>query len=909
MSEYERGDRHGGAAPAAPKGSGELRLRRAEALSRIPGQVRYDSPLEETLSSLAARIVEHTEAVAASLVLLNDSDLSKIGIGVCNLPEGYAEGMLEARNLYPEAAETFRQAVATGRSWIFRDAPDYLRSRPEYQHMLPIIDRVPYRTLVATPFRTRPETMGVVYLYYSGNIDVDADEVEFARAIAEQAAPVMDNAWLFEEAQRRQRELEALAKADQALHESILLEDVYQALINLAVDLLGADRSLFLTFNEQGLFHAAATRGVDEDQLASLQEIYRTIPRERFAAQSRELGIVEDLDNEPRLTPGVRQHTTSRSSVDVPVFVGDEFFGMFVLGYREKRAFSDYDKRLLRTLAVRAGLAIQNALLYGQARQRSGELEALRRADEALHTSLQLADVEQAMVDLARELLSADSSLVVTWDQAGRLSVKATRGVGTEQRARIDARYQRVTKDSFSDGKRPARMALIGDVTAHPAIAPDLISTDPPTSLAEIPVFVAGELWGFFCIGWNAPRAFTEADRRMFDAFSARASLAIQNALQFTAAQQRMAEFEALYQADAALHRSLKLDDVLEAMVDLAVNLLKADSSLVATTGEDDQLTIVAHRGIPPQLLDVITTIYKEFDRDHFARMPRPIPTALVEDVANDERMDPRLRSQTMGSYVEIPVLAGGQPWGVFSIGWSTPRKFSDDDLHMFDAFSARASLAIQNALLFEQAQHSASMEERQRIARELHDSVSQALYGIGLGARTARRRLGAAAAADVLEPVDYIVQLAESGLAETRALIFELVPDSLEQQGLVLALQRQAAATQARYRIEISAYLCDEPELPIRSKEALYRIAQESLHNMAKHAQATRASLTLATEPGAVTLVVADNGVGFDTSGEFPGHLGLRSMEERATRIGGTYRIHSRAGEGTTVSISVPVE
>jgi signal transduction histidine kinase len=226
----------------------------------------------------------------------------------------------------------------------------------------------------------------------------------------------------------------------------------------------------------------------------------------------------------------------------------------------------------------------------------------------------------------------------------------------------------------------------------------------------------------------------------------------------------------------------------------------------------------------------------------------------------------------------------------------------------LFDAFAARAGLAIQNALLFEQAQESASMEERQRIARELHDSVSQALYGIGLGARTARRRLGDSASPEVIEPIDYIVQLAESGLAETRALIFELVPESLEQQGLVLALERQAAATRSRNRLTVDAYLCEEPAIPLRAKEALYRIAQESLHNIAKHANATEVTLRLSTDDTHATLLVQDNGRGFDTSAEFPGHLGLRSMEERARKVGGLYQIESDVGVGTSVSVSVPI-
>lgn len=393
----------------------------------------------------------------------------------------------------------------------------------------------------------------------------------------------------------------------------------------------------------------------------------------------------------------------------------------------------------------------------------------------------------------------------------------------------------------------------------------------------------------------------------MFDAFAARASLAIQNALLFEESERRAREMEALYRADEALHRSLALEDVLAAMTDLAVELLGADSSLVAAFGENDYLSVVVSRNLKPGILAIIDDGYHRFDRAHFARLPKPLRTALIENVHTQERIDARLRERTVGSMAEIPVLVAGEVWGVFSIGWARVRQFTDADRQQFDAFSARASLAIQNALLFEQAQLTASLEERQRIARELHDSVSQALYGIGLGARTLRRRLGDSPDQLIAEPVEYIASLAEGGLAETRALIFELIPNSIETDGLVTALQRQAAASQARNGLVIEVRLCDEPEIPVRAKEALYRIAQESLGNVTKHAQATRAAVTLEVIDGATVLSVTDNGRGFDPGGEFPGHFGLRSMEERARKVGGTYRVESAPGAGATITVHLP--
>jgi signal transduction histidine kinase len=156
------------------------------------------------------------------------------------------------------------------------------------------------------------------------------------------------------------------------------------------------------------------------------------------------------------------------------------------------------------------------------------------------------------------------------------------------------------------------------------------------------------------------------------------------------------------------------------------------------------------------------------------------------------------------------------------------------------------------------------------------------------------------------VDPLNYVLQLAEAGLAEMRALIFELRPESLATEGLVAALEKQTAATRARYGISVAADLPSEPDLPLAEKEALYRIAQEAMHNTVKHARATRIELTL--DPRTTVLLrVRDDGVGFDPEGSFPGHLGLRSMRERIERLGGTLSIESTRGQGTTITATLP--
>jgi signal transduction histidine kinase len=221
-------------------------------------------------------------------------------------------------------------------------------------------------------------------------------------------------------------------------------------------------------------------------------------------------------------------------------------------------------------------------------------------------------------------------------------------------------------------------------------------------------------------------------------------------------------------------------------------------------------------------------------------------------------------------------------------------------------AVATQAAIAIENARLYEQAQEVAVLEERQRLARELHDSVSQALYGIALGAKTARALLDRDPAM-VSDPLEYVLQQAAAGLAEMRALIFELRPDALQTEGLIAALEKQVESMRARHGLQVNALFCSEPKISFPAKEALYRIAQEGMHNTVKHARATVVDVKLDCSADGVTLELSDNGRGFNPNGSFPGHLGLQSMRERAVQLGGSLDVESSPGTGTRIHVRIP--
>ena len=138
------------------------------------------------------------------------------------------------------------------------------------------------------------------------------------------------------------------------------------------------------------------------------------------------------------------------------------------------------------------------------------------------------------------------------------------------------------------------------------------------------------------------------------------------------------------------------------------------------------------------------------------------------------------------------------------------------------------------------------------------------------------------------------------------RALIFELRPESLEMEGLVATLGKQADALRARHRLDVRTYFDGEPEVPLSTKETLYRLIQEALHNTVKHANAGQVDLSLAQRGHSLIVEIRDNGQGFDPQAEYPGHGGLQPMRERVEQLGGVFEIESRPGHGTSIRVEI---
>ena len=208
------------------------------------------------------------------------------------------------------------------------------------------------------------------------------------------------------------------------------------------------------------------------------------------------------------------------------------------------------------------------------------------------------------------------------------------------------------------------------------------------------------------------------------------------------------------------------------------------------------------------------------------------------------------------------------------------------------------------------QAEELAAAEERNRLARELHDSVTQTIFSMTFAAESSRI-LAERDPSKVDAELERLQDLAKGALAEMRALIHQLRPTSVNERGLIPTLQDYVETVRSRDGLNVDLRVEGGDRLPTQSQDGLFRIIQEALNNVSKHAQTDSAVVTLKTHNGHVSLTVEDNGIGFDPSRSGPDRmsLGMSSMRERAEQQGGVMEVESRPGEGTRVKVEMPVQ
>ncbi len=378
--------------------------------------------------------------------------------------------------------------------------------------------------------------------------------------------------------------------------------------------------------------------------------------------------------------------------------------------------------------------------------------------------------------------------------------------------------------------------------------------------------------------------------------------------------ERRRQELEALYHADEELYQHLRLDQVLRALVAITVDILGADkSSLMVWDEQQEHFMVQVTHGFEAQSLDQMVF---EPDGDVIGRVMSTGEPVVVGDVAkltqNACVAKRVIEVEGIRSFMYVPVKVQGEIFGLFSVDYVEPHTFSEDEQRLFMALAQRAALVIEKAQLHEQTQALAVMEERNRLARDLHDAVTQTLFSASLIAEVLPN-LWDQDQDEGRQLLKELRQLSRGALAEMRTLLLELRPAALMDANLDDLLRQLADAVVGRTGLPVQLRVEGAGSLPPQVHVALYRIAQEALNNVVKHARANHVSVTMrrmldeAEGNGAtqcVELSVMDDGLGFEPECVPSDRLGLCIIRERAQAIGAALNIDSKLGSGTRVTV-----
>lgn len=377
--------------------------------------------------------------------------------------------------------------------------------------------------------------------------------------------------------------------------------------------------------------------------------------------------------------------------------------------------------------------------------------------------------------------------------------------------------------------------------------------------------------------------------------------LARQNAELHDESQRRLAESESFNRVLVSLLQKTVLEQVLDIVCTEAQGLIGATGSAVLLLTDQAWLEVKHRLGKPLAAVEPIPV-----DGSLAGQVVRQGEPVVLNDPALFERAQVYQWPSDLTALLAVPLHVNGGIIGVLDVV-NKAGGFSEEDVPVMSVFANQAAMAIEHARLQQQAEDLAVLGERQRLARELHDSVTQSLYSVTLYANAAALALAAGKQDVTASYLQELQETAQEGMRDMRLLIFQLHPPVLEKEGLVAALQARLAAVEDRAGLQTDFRIEGERRLPIAIENELFWIAQEALNNVRKHAVARHVTVHLYFTVATVLLEVHDDGVGFDPQ-SVPAERrgGLRTIAERAARIGGRLTYDSALGEGTRVRVEV---
>jgi len=599
-----------------------------------------------------------------------------------------------------------------------------------------------------------------------------------------------------------------------------------------------------------------------------------------------------------------------RAFVHVPLTAGGDLIGEINLGTVDLNTITEDHYQIAGQVADQLAIAIQQARLTEAETQRRQEAETLAMTTAALTQTLELDSVLDAILTYLERVLPYDSCTVFLLESETLFGV-AARGLVNASNV-IDYRFP-LTDKLFSEIRQKRSPIILENAQTDPRFE-SWGDTTYVRGWMGIPLIVRDDVIGFITIDSKRINAYGEREAALAQAFANQAAIAIQNARLLDQTKQHAQELElrvadqtreltTLFDISSMASQSLDLESLLPKVLDQV--LLALDSSVGGIHILDDDLQsllLVCQKQLIHRIKNAAEIV--PLGRGMLGQIMRSGEPLHSVNITKDSRAFFNFEDEL--AYFGVPLKAGGRSFGVISVLRDSSKgepDYTGEEKALIVSIAEQVGAVIESARLRDQAEQAAVLEERQRLARDLHDAVSQTLFSASVIAQTLDR-LWERDPDLVRQNLVELQRLTQGALAEMRNLLLELRPAALEHTAMVELLGQLADGFIGRTQTAIEITITGKDPLPFEIRATFFRMVQEALNNIIKHARAQRVWVHYDSQGSQAHITIEDDGRGFDLDKQPPGHHGLTIMQERADSIAAELAVTSQPGEGTKIDI-----
>ncbi|MBI5929574.1 MAG: GAF domain-containing sensor histidine kinase [Chloroflexi bacterium] len=814
-----------------------------------------------------------------------------------------------------------------------------LEKQPDQLILLPNIDKDPFideisrntyrmyemKASAVLPLWNRGQWIGTLMFNWNKPYRFSERDQRIYTALIQQAAPIIDSirAYLAEEEARKESEL--LYRISEGINAAMTYHEVVQAVAKVDTESQAVYLSVWDNHDGDASDEFEVLGVLRQGDNDSILTPGRRFTRQMFPLTDLMRGsavwVFEDIEGDSRVDPSSKlmlQLMGTRAMIATDLYYHDRWLGGLAFHDSKPRCYAQSQLRLTMGIGELVSAALERIRLQQLTENSRRRAETLAAMNAALSQANSEDEILAAIAAVAEpygvQMATLSYSQIQENGLIDRVIPITMRGLELS-----DKTEKTLRKVPYKFADYP--LLNLAYHQPHAPIFIENIHTDErpevragldearsfgSSALIIFPLQV-GDTWqGVVFIAWQEPQRFSEEIRTLFTAVQPAVAAVVARRRAYLAERQRAHQLETVAKVSAAAASILDVDELLDAVAELMrINFENYQMSIFLIDPNGNYLLSTAPT-YSPRATRPFQVISLNDDHSPIAKAARTKQGVIANDPGHLSQVSIQPHAAKVQSEIAVPMVVNEQLIGVLDVQSDEEQYFTSSDIWVMATLADLIAVALQNARLYTQAQELAIVEERSRLAHELHDSVSQALYGIALGTRTARMLLDQDPTR-VAEPLDYVLSLADGGLSEMRALIFDLRPESLEEEGLLVALNKQADVLRNRHNIEVDLQFEESIRLKIEAEETLYRIAREALHNVIKHAQATHVYIKVECVTTSIIMEITDNGRGFDLTHSFPGHLGLHSMRERALRSRGIFDVKSAVGRGTTLRVTLP--